>query len=710
MAAFAELSAFNGNWKDSLGNDVRVWDSGASTQVCLAKPGGGKEIVLTIKKVAPGAFICGHYDFDATQSSWAEVVWRDKRQREKVTVWRRCDQAQPTQAAWAAAPAPPGLAPPAAPVPAPPAAGIMPWQQPQPQQVPQVQVAAPWAMAAAVPNGHQQAPGGCGCAWAAPGQAMVAAWPVQAPVAAVPQVVQAVGQPQPLSVQPPPPPPLGGQGVQVPPPPPANPTPPWAAQRAGGAVAAPAPAVVVPPWQSGAATAGAGQAAAPWNAPQAVPAAPAAPPAPPADDWSHVLSVLAAARDDPADASSGAANTAAAGIAGGAAAAAQGSEAPAGSERLKANVDPDDDKEAGAARWSEVLELLAAAGGPGDSGAGGGSAGASGAGGGQIDTLFSGFGIPQQQPVLEQASEEVRAQVLQETLAQLLAQKTGFQPGGSGASSTGGSAAAGARTVPPPPWGRAPGGGAGVGPGGEGQEAGGGDWDAAGDVPDWQRAGRTSAGGAVAPKALAAPRREVIGGAAAAGETGKPEGPLDKFIRVFNLDELASKCLRALEDDEVAFVIESCQGRLRYARNPSAVVMTSIKGVAARVGRRYYGSRYNSELQRLLEAHALGSNAVKKDNGDLQFFCGSPSPEADGAAEAVSDPYAIMDLEAEEQAATEESEKRKGATKAADEPAEKKLRVEILEECGVVEVPAGSPEKDEEEDDDAGLFFVDTGG
>merc|ERR1719215_781053 len=88
------------------------------------------------------------------------------------------------------------------------------------------------------------------------------------------------------------------------------------------------------------------------------------------------------------------------------------------------------------------------------------------------------------------------------------------------------------------------------------------------------------------------------------------DGPLDKFIRVFNLDELASKCLRALEDDEVAFVIESCQGRLRYARNPSATVMTSIKGVAARVG-----SRYNSELQRLLEEYNLAGNAKKKDNG-----------------------------------------------------------------------------------------------
>merc|ERR1712129_75488 len=77
---------------------------------------------------------------------------------------------------------------------------------------------------------------------------------------------------------------------------------------------------------------------------------------------------------------------------------------------------------------------------------------------------------------------------------------------------------------------------------------------------------------------------KVIGAAPVAPEE---PGPLDKFIRVFRLDELAAKCLRALQDDEAAFVIEACQGRLKFAKNPSAVVMTSIKGVAARVGRRY---------------------------------------------------------------------------------------------------------------------------
>eukprot|EP00438_Fugacium_kawagutii_P000295 Skav205256 [mRNA] locus=scaffold1841:56862:58148:- [translate_table: standard] len=75
----------------------------------------------------------------------------------------------------------------------------------------------------------------------------------------------------------------------------------------------------------------------------------------------------------------------------------------------------------------------------------------------------------------------------------------------------------------------------------------------------------------------------------------KLEAPLEKFIRIFGLDELAAKCLLKLQDDEAAFVIESCQHRLKYAKNPSAVVMIAIRGVAAKVGRRYYGSRETAE-------------------------------------------------------------------------------------------------------------------
>jgi hypothetical protein len=34
---------------------------------------------------------------------------------------------------------------------------------------------------------------------------------------------------------------------------------------------------------------------------------------------------------------------------------------------------------------------------------------------------------------------------------------------------------------------------------------------------------------------------------------------------------------------------------LKYAKNPSAVVMIAIRGVAAKVGRRYYGTREAAE-------------------------------------------------------------------------------------------------------------------
>ena len=46
----------------------------------------------------------------------------------------------------------------------------------------------------------------------------------------------------------------------------------------------------------------------------------------------------------------------------------------------------------------------------------------------------------------------------------------------------------------------------------------------------------------------------------------------------------------------------SIQHRLKYAKNPSAVVMIAIRGVAAKVGRRYYGSRETAEGGESMEA------------------------------------------------------------------------------------------------------------
>ena len=87
--------------------------------------------------------------------------------------------------------------------------------------------------------------------------------------------------------------------------------------------------------------------------------------------------------------------------------------------------------------------------------------------------------------------------------------------------------------------------------------------DGASPVPPWRRpqaeAGALSAtsanGSAVPPEEPAATpvtAADVIG----ATSEIKREAPLEKFIRVFRLDELAAKCLLKLQDDEAAFVIE----------------------------------------------------------------------------------------------------------------------------------------------------------
>lgn len=401
----------------------------------------------------------------------------------------------------------------------------------------------------------------------------------------------------------------------------------------------------------------------------------------PSDDWSHVLNVLAAARDEPATASTTAVPP-------------QPPQAPV----------PHGDDEHGAARWNEVLELLANAEAAPVGAAGGGSGGRGETAtkkpeGGQIDTLFSGFGMPQQAPAFEQASEEVRAQVLQETLARLLQQKSGATAPVAAAD-----AASGPKRVAPPP--RTQKGGADAAqtefhadaplPGME--------------EPDWRHGG--SIAGTVAPR-----REGFEYDLGVAPIRVKPEGPLDKFIRVFGLDELAAKCLRALEDDEAAFVIESCQGRLAHAPNPSAVTMIAIKGVAARVGRRYYGSRYSSELQRLLEQH---SGAPDKNNAPLQIIMGSPAPADSPEADEEED-----DEEEEEEEEVSEPEVEISATDAVGRSplvaATKRPRVGIAAPQAVkvsepsakrvketVIVASPEPENEAEEEDD-GLFFVDTG-
>jgi hypothetical protein len=300
------------------------------------------------------------------------------------------------------------------------------------------------------------------------------------------------------------------------------------------------------------------------------------------------------------------------------------------------------DGDPGAARWAEVLDLLASAGESTEAPTAGTAT--SGGSGGQIDNLFSSFG-GQRAPAFEQASEEVRAQVLQETLSRLLHQKTGAETTSSSA-------------APEP-------------------------------VPAWQQG--------VSIKGTLAPRKDSMG---LLMPQAKIEGPLDKFIRVFRLDALAAKCLRALEDDEVAYVIESCQGRLAHAKNPSAVTMNAIKGVAARVGRRYYGSRYNSDLQRLLEAHSRGLS-VKNADKPLEMFAGSPaSPEEEGGVEEDKDPYGES-VNLEDIGGTKRP--RSEIETAGDAAPDSKLTK------GDGNVAAEEEEGDDADDDDDTLFFVDTG-
>lgn len=190
----------------------------------------------------------------------------------------------------------------------------------------------------------------------------------------------------------------------------------------------------------------------------------------------------------------------------------------------------------------------------------------------------------------------------------------------------------------------------------------------------------------------------------------KVEAPLEKFIRVFGLDELAAKCLLKLQDDEAAFVIESCQHRLKYAKNPSAVVMIAIRGVAAKVGRRYYGTRETAEGD---ETQAVG---------ELKMIGGSPDHDLGDAEVAQTDPYLSM-VEDDEEGEEEEDivvdqEVDASNSGGALAPALKRPRIEPAEQAPLElpkersagEVQLAEAAQDREEDDQDTLFFVDTGG
>ncbi|CAJ1364321.1 unnamed protein product [Effrenium voratum] len=233
-------------------------------------------------------------------------------------------------------------------------------------------------------------------------------------------------------------------------------------------------------------------------------------------------------------------------------------------------------------------------------------------------------------------------------------------------------------------------------------------------VPPWRQAqavppaptaptGQASAGSgsAVGPASQAAapdsqPSDVVV--LDATQETEKREAPLEKFIRIFRLDELAAKCLLKLQDDEAAFVIESCQHRLKHAKNPSAVVMIAIKGVAAKVGRRYYGSRETAE----------GGEA--ETGGELKMIGGSPEEWVE-TEKAQTDPYLVVEEEEEEEEEKIVDQEVDLPASGVEEPPPKRPRT-TLEEPLTVEVLPGTEDSnpDAEEDNADALFFVDTGG
>ncbi|CAE8603409.1 unnamed protein product, partial [Polarella glacialis] len=240
-------------------------------------------------------------------------------------------------------------------------------------------------------------------------------------------------------------------------------------------------------------------------------------------------------------------------------------------------------------------------------------------GGASMEDLFSSFNLPQNRFAAPAPSgalaaaaagiteEALREQVLTETLQRLLREKTGS-------------------AVASSPWRRqaeaAKGAEAASAPA---QETASPAADAAAASRDPRLAGRM----------LPPPPPPPPGGGQEAQVEERQEAPLDKFIKIFGLDELAAKCLQRLQDDEAAYVIESCQHRLKHAANPSAVVMIAIKGVAAKVGRRY---------------HQLGQGGegVKGDqSGELKMFEGSPADDEEAKEEDEEEDEADGDEGAE---------------------------------------------------------------
>jgi len=89
------LQDFLGEWRDSLGHEVRVrWaqhgNRAGELDVELLKPRSNtRGIRLNVKALDQGRFQCGHFELKLDGSSTDKIIWADMRTKGKVSVWDR---------------------------------------------------------------------------------------------------------------------------------------------------------------------------------------------------------------------------------------------------------------------------------------------------------------------------------------------------------------------------------------------------------------------------------------------------------------------------------------------------------------------------------------------------------------------------------------------------------------------------------------------
>lgn len=88
------LEDFIGEWRDSLGHQVRVrWaqqgNVAGELDVQLIRPRSNSRVRLNVKALGEGQFQCGHFKLKLDKSSVEKIVWGDMRIKGKVSVWER---------------------------------------------------------------------------------------------------------------------------------------------------------------------------------------------------------------------------------------------------------------------------------------------------------------------------------------------------------------------------------------------------------------------------------------------------------------------------------------------------------------------------------------------------------------------------------------------------------------------------------------------